>query len=195
MRALAVCLALICSFALVGCEAAPPPPAQPNWATDSVARFVDPFIGTGGAGNTFPGAVVPWGMAAPSPHTRLPVVGDFTSSGGLAAAGYVDGDPELHGFGLTHLSGVGCPELGAPVIAVESGKVKTDFDSYGAHYQNERAWPGYYSAELIEPQISAELTATSRGAALRFYDQKGTLDVLIDVARNLSWAGGDGHVE
>jgi predicted alpha-1,2-mannosidase len=113
----------------------------------------------------------------------------------LAAAGYVDGDPEIHGFGLTHLSGVGCPELGAPVVAVLSGAVKTDFDSYGAHYTGERAWPGYYSVELVEPKITAELTATARGAALRFFDSKDTLDVLVDVARTLSWAGGDGHIE
>ena len=33
--------------------------------------FVNPFIGTGGHGHTFPGAVVPHGMIQPSPDTRL----------------------------------------------------------------------------------------------------------------------------
>ena len=33
--------------------------------------FVNPFIGTGGHGHTFPGAVVPHGMIQPSPDTRF----------------------------------------------------------------------------------------------------------------------------
>lgn len=180
--------------ALAGCGAGEPPPADPTWAADSVARYVDPFIGTHGTGNTFPGATVPWGMVAPSPHTRLPSPLDFLSSGNLAAAGYVDDDPQVHGFGLTHLSGVGCPDLGAPVVAATSGALATDFDSYGATRGTERAWAGYYSVELVEPAVRAELTATARAAAFRFYQRGDTLNVLIDAARPLSWVGG-GHVE
>ena len=33
-------------------------------------RFVDPFIGTGGHGHTFPGATMPFGMVQLSPDTR-----------------------------------------------------------------------------------------------------------------------------
>jgi predicted alpha-1,2-mannosidase len=181
---------------LVGCSAAPAPPrVMPTWAPDSLARFVDPFIGTAHDGNTFPGAVVPWGMSAPSPHSRLALPGDLSSGSTLPAAGYVAGDPELHGFGLTHLSGVGCPDLGAPVVAAVSGKLVTDFDGYGAHYTNERAWPGYYGVDLVDGGIRAELTATTRAAVLRFYDDKDTLFVLVDAAHSLSWSGGGGHVE
>src|SRR5690348_1510623 len=32
---------------------------------------VDPFIGTGGEGHTFPGAVVPFGMVQLSPDTQI----------------------------------------------------------------------------------------------------------------------------
>lgn len=32
-------------------------------------------------------------------------------------------DPHIHGFGLTHLAGVGCPELGAPVVAAVTGRL------------------------------------------------------------------------
>lgn len=32
--------------------------------------YVDPFIGTGGHGHTFPGATVPYGMVQLSPDTR-----------------------------------------------------------------------------------------------------------------------------
>ena len=35
------------------------------------AQLVDPFIGTGGHGHTYPGAVRPFGMVQLSPDTRL----------------------------------------------------------------------------------------------------------------------------
>ena len=35
------------------------------------ASYVNPFIGTGGHGHTYPGAVVPNGMIQPSPDTRI----------------------------------------------------------------------------------------------------------------------------
>ena len=35
------------------------------------AAYVNPFIGTGGHGHTFPGPVVPNGMIQPSPDTRI----------------------------------------------------------------------------------------------------------------------------
>ena len=34
-------------------------------------QLVNPFIGTGGHGHTYPGAVVPFGMVQLSPDTRL----------------------------------------------------------------------------------------------------------------------------
>ncbi|HXC07210.1 MAG TPA: hypothetical protein VNZ86_20760, partial [Bacteroidia bacterium] len=34
------------------------------------SRYVDPFIGTGGHGHTFPGATLPFGMVQLSPDTR-----------------------------------------------------------------------------------------------------------------------------
>lgn len=40
-------------------------------AQQTPASFVDPFIGTGGHGHTFPGATAPFGMVQLSPDTRL----------------------------------------------------------------------------------------------------------------------------
>ena len=34
-------------------------------------KYVDPFVGTGGHGHTFPGATTPFGMVQLSPDTRL----------------------------------------------------------------------------------------------------------------------------
>src|SRR5215468_12270351 len=79
------------------------------WCEDLVDQ-VDVFTGTaartadfgtgGGAGNTFPGAVAPFGMLEWSPDT-LPGTVNF-------AGGYTWSDSQLRGFSLTHLSGTGC---------------------------------------------------------------------------------------
>ncbi len=172
-----------------------PPTVDPGWTTDSLGKWVDPFIGTHGDGNTFPGATVPWGMAAASPHTRQPSPADFETEGRLAAAGYVDDDPQIHGVGLTHISGAGCPDLGAPVVAAVTGPLPTiDFPRYGATRKNERAWPGYWAADLVEPGVRIEATATPRGAAFRFFATRDDPTILIDAARSLSWFGNDGSV-
>ena len=65
---------------------------------------VDPMIGTGFHGHTFPGATTPYGAVQLSPDTRS---GDWD-----AAAGYHYSGSALYGFSHTHLSGTGCTDLG-----------------------------------------------------------------------------------
>lgn len=94
--------------------------AQP---TRDFAAQVNPFVGTqsgaknfgtgGGAGNTYPGAVVPFGMLQFSPDT-VP----STDNG---PGGYSYEDTKIGGFSLTRLSGAGCAILGdIPVMQVQS---------------------------------------------------------------------------
>ncbi|MEO6689842.1 MAG: hypothetical protein ABIS07_03280, partial [Dokdonella sp.] len=64
---------------------------------------VDPFIGTGGEGHTFPGAVVPFGMIQLSPDTQL----KSRKEGYGWAAGYRHEDTTIFGFSHTHFSGTG----------------------------------------------------------------------------------------
>ena len=61
---------------------------------------VDPMIGTGGHGHTFPGATVPFGMVQLSPDTRVDGSWDGCS-------GYHYSDSIIYGFSHTHLSGTG----------------------------------------------------------------------------------------
>jgi len=70
-------------------------------------EYVNTFIGTNNAGNTFPGAVRPWGMASVSPHNCL----NFESHDQTQTGIYVYGEPYIYGFGHVHYSGVGCPPL------------------------------------------------------------------------------------
>src|SRR4029453_16243811 len=69
-----------------------------------LTRYVDPFIGTGGHGHTFPGATMPFGMVQLSPDTRL--------TGWDGCSGYHYSDNIIYGFSHTHLSGTGISDYG-----------------------------------------------------------------------------------
>lgn len=76
--------------------------------------YVDPFIGTGGHGHTFPGPVVPHAMIQPGPDTRI--------NGWDACSGYHYSDSLINGFTQSHLSGTGCADYGDFLIMPTVGK-------------------------------------------------------------------------
>jgi len=173
------------------------PPPWPDAPADApLAALVDPFIGTAHDGQTFPGAAVPWGMASPGPHTTLTTQATFLG-GTVANAGYLHGEPAIHGFGQTHLSGVGCPDLGAAVVVPTVGAVEPRWQDYGSAYGDERAYAGFYGVRLADPDVYVEVTATARTALYRlwFPPRSGDANVLIDVGRSVSWRQGAGTVE
>ncbi len=133
------------------------------------AAFVNPFIGTGGHGHTFPGAVVPHGMIQPSPDTRI--------YGWDACSGYHYSDRTINGFSHTHVSGTGCCDYGDVLLMPTVGEQKyhpmglesqqTAYASAFSH-ENEHAEPGYYSVFLDTYGVKAELTASTRAAMHRY---------------------------
>ncbi len=144
-----------------------------------LTQFVDPFIGTGEYGHTFPGAVQPWGMVSVSPHTAPGT-----------PSGYRHGAPFFYGFGQVHLSGTGCADLGS-VLVMAARNIHFDPEKYKCTYGDEKAAPGFYSVRLNEPGVLAEATATPRCGFLRFTSEKdGDLTVLIDAGRSLALLGG-----
>ena len=76
--------------------------------------YVNPFIGTGGHGHTYPGAVVPNGMIQPSPDTRI-----YEWD---ACSGYYYEDTTINGFSHTHVSGTGCADYGDVLLMPTVGK-------------------------------------------------------------------------
>ena len=78
----------------------------PSEATKDKAliSYVNPFIGTGGHGHTYPGATMPFGMMQLSPDTRL--------DGWDGCSGYHYSDEYIYGFSHTHLSGTGVSDYG-----------------------------------------------------------------------------------
>jgi len=137
-------------------------------------QYVNPFVGTGGHGHTYPGAVVPFGMVQLSPDTR----NDNSWDG---CSGYHYSDSAIVGFSHTHLSGVGVPEycdiLFLPhtglisLNARTSGYPNSDYRSSFRH-ETEEAEPGYYKVTLDDYDVEVELTATAR-VGLQRYRFKG----------------------
>jgi len=70
--------------------------------SEDFARWVDPFVGTVGNGNCFPGPCRPFGMVQPSPDTGTKVT----------CSGYKFTDTTIRGFSQTHLNGTGRPAMG-----------------------------------------------------------------------------------
>lgn len=154
-----------------------------NAVQKDYADYVNPFIGTGGHGHTFPGAVVPNGMIQPGPDTRV--------YGWDACSGYYDADTVINGFSHLHLSGTGCGDYGEILLMPTVGKQHTELSAaavssdasfaatggspaqtlpYASRFshRNEEAAPGYYSVFLDTYGVKAELTATSRAALHRY---------------------------
>ena len=80
--------------------------------------YVNPFIGTGGHGHTFPGATMPFGMVQLSPDTRL--------EGWDGCSGYHFSDSIVYGFSHTHLSGTGVADYCDILMMPVAGNVKLD---------------------------------------------------------------------
>jgi len=146
------------------------------------ADFVDPFIGTGGHGHTFPGATVPFGMVQLSPDTRL--------EGWDGCGGYHYSDEYVYGFSHTHLSGTGVPDYCDVLFMPFTGAVRWNNGSdgskgYRSHFSHgrESAHPGFYSVFLEDYGIEAELTSAIRTGIHRYtYPVGKNQSVLVDLA-------------
>lgn len=156
------------SFAIVAAMVGACGSASDKTARD-YASFVNPMIGTGGHGHTFPGAVTPHGMIQPSPDTRI--------DGWDACSGYYYADSLINGFSQTHVSGTGCADYGDVLIMPTVGLkvIDNQVDTlqnlpYASGFSHEReiAEPGYYSVMLDRYGILAESTASDRVALYRF---------------------------
>jgi len=141
--------------------------------TRDFTHWVNPFIGTGGHGHTFPGATMPFGMVQLSPDTRI--------DNWDGSSGYHYSDDIIYGFSHTHLSGTGIPDgcdiLFMPTIDenknFSSLKQKPEEPGYMGEpstfsHQDEKAEPGYYSVKINDRKLLVELTATTRVGFQRY---------------------------
>lgn len=123
--------------------------------SQKLVDYVNPFIGTGGHGHTYPGATIPFGMVQLSP--------DNGKSGWDWCSGYHYSSNTIRGFSHTHLSGTGIGDLCDVSVMPMANRLPdtTHFESTFSH-DEEKASPGYYSVRLKEDNIFAEFTTTIR---------------------------------
>jgi putative alpha-1,2-mannosidase len=133
---------------------------SPFCCAQNYTQYVNPMIGTGDHGHTFPGATTPFGMVQLSPDTRIDGSWDGCS-------GYYHGDSIIYGFSHTHLSGTGCSDYGdiafLPTYEEYNKMVVAPKGTLSVSYshKNEKAEAGYYSV-LLDNGVKVELTSTPR---------------------------------
>lgn len=155
--------------------------------TEGLTQYVNPFVGTDGYGNVYPGAQVPFGGIQISPDTDS----DFYD----AASGYKYSRPTLLGFSLTHLSGTGIPDLGDFLFIPGTGKMhlqpgthEDHEEGYRSAYSHDRetASVNYYSVDLLDYGVKAEMTSGLRSGMFRFtYPESDESFIMIDMNHTL----------
>lgn len=162
--------ALLCLLA--GCK-----PTTEAGLLDNEIQYVDPFIGTGFHGHTFPGATRPFAMVQVSPDTHI--------MGWDASSGYHYDDNELYAFSHTHLSGTGIGDLGDVALLPFSG-ADTIRPVGLFNKDTEKATPGFYAVRLDNFGINVELTSTDRvGFHKYMYDNPKERRVMLDLGHIL----------
>ncbi len=146
----------------------------------SLISYVNPFIGTGGHGHTYPGATMPFGMMQLSPDTRL--------DGWDGCSGYHYSDNYIYGFSHTHLSGTGVSDYGdillMPTNAVNFNNGSDGKNGYRDHFShdNEVAEPGFYKVHLDSTNIDVELTVASRSGMHKYtYPSADSQYLIVDL--------------
>jgi predicted alpha-1,2-mannosidase len=158
------------------------------FAQSNYTKYVDPFIGTGGHGHTFPGATMPFGMVQLSPDTDI--------RGWDWCSGYHYSDSSVMGFSHTHLSGTGAADYGdillMPVVGGtkwQPGEKSDPDEGYRSRFSHEResARPGYYQVFLDDYNINVELTATKRTGMHQYtFPESNQSGILIDLQHGIS---------
>lgn len=150
---------------------------SPFLFAQNFAQYVNPFIGTGGHGHTFPGATVPFGMVQLSPDTRIDGSWDGCS-------GYHYSDSVIYGFSHTHLNGTGVSDYGDIMLMPTMGKANLSNKVYSSKFSHkqEKAAAGYYSVKLLDDNISAELTSTARVGYHQYtFNKAGQANIVLDL--------------
>ena len=158
-----------------------------DYSTKKLTSYVNNFTGTDGPGNTYPGAVVPFGMVQLSPDNGLP--------GWDRIAGYYYPDSTIAGFSHTHLSGTGAGDMYDLLVMPLNSRFAKSLTTEGAYrpfskfsHDKEKASPGYYSVDLLSSGIKAELTTTSRVGFHQYTFPADTKSqIILDLGYSLNW--------
>ncbi|MCQ9637199.1 GH92 family glycosyl hydrolase [Chryseobacterium sp. WG23] len=146
-------------------------------SAQNYSQYVNPFIGTGGHGHTFPGAIVPFGMVQLSPDTRIDGSWDGCS-------GYHYSDSVIYGFSHTHLNGTGVSDYGDIMLMPTMGNPSLDSKDYSSKFshKNEKATAGFYTVKLDKNNINVRLTTTKRVGYHEYtFNNAGNANIILDL--------------
>ncbi|MBB4806129.1 putative alpha-1,2-mannosidase [Chryseobacterium defluvii] len=148
-----------------------------NLFSQNYSQYVNPFIGTGGHGHTFPGAIVPFGMVQLSPDTRIDGSWDGCS-------GYHYSDSVIYGFSHTHLNGTGVSDYGDIMLMPTMGDPNLSNKDYSSKFshKNEKATAGFYAVKLDKHNIDVRLTTTKRVGYHEYtFNNSGNANIILDL--------------
>jgi predicted alpha-1,2-mannosidase len=165
-------------------------PAPKQITEEHLTGFVDPFIGTGFHGHTYPGAAYPFGQIQLSP--------DNGTEGWDWCSGYHYSDSIVAGFSHLHLSGTGIGDLAdisflpvATDVTFTDGETNKDFVArYAGRYTHDQevAKPGYYAMTMKNSGIKAEFTVTEQAGLHRYsFPENGQSNLLINLGFAINW--------
>ncbi len=145
-----------------------------------LTKYVDPFLGTGGHGHTYPGATVPFGMVQLSP--------DNGTEGWDWCSGYHYSSDSIAGFSHTHLSGTGIGDWTdisvlplTDTSLIHEEKIKIPFS-----HANEKASPGFYSVALGN-NVDCKFTTTERSGFHQYNFNSNNAWLQFDMGFRINW--------
>ena len=182
-------LLLVLLLILAACEEQVERDIDSEKSADSLTSYVDPFIGTGGHGHTYPGVSRPFGMVQVSP--------DNGTSGWDWCSGYHYSDSLVAGFSHLHLSGTGIGDLADILFMPVNKKIdltkkveaKKDIPYLSKYtHIDESARPGYYQLFLEDFNINVELSSTNRTAYHKYtFGKAEEKSVVVDLGFAINW--------
>lgn len=184
--------------------------AGASWAQNakSLLDYVEPRIGTAHCRSFhFAPGSMPFGMAKPGPSTN----GSLGNADGWQATGYDYRDGSIEGFVCTHEFQVGgislMPTVGK-LITIPGNPDGTGEKGYRSAFTHDEefATAGYYSVNLKDYNVFAEVTSTDRVAYHRFtFPESAESHLLFEVGHQQGesgkvkdsevWINEDGTVE
>lgn len=146
----------------------------------TLTKFVDPFLGTGGHGHVYPGATVPFGMVQLSP--------DNGDEGWDWCGGYHYSSKTIAGFSHTHLSGTGigdwCDISVLPLT--DTSEIRKEKIKIGFTHDLEKAKPGFYGV-LLNNNVNCRLTANERTGFHQYTFQQPQGYLRFDMGFRINW--------
>lgn len=144
-------------------------------AENEYAKYVDPYIGTEGDGNVFPGVCAPLGMVKLGPDC-----GDKNANPGYHSQG------NIHGFSHIHVSGTGggC-KYGNVLFLPMTGEI--NLQDYSSPRTNEKTEVGLFEVGLSRYDTYARMTASYKSAMHEYtFPKSDASKIIIDAGSFLS---------